>query len=53
MFDVTLRLPFDTFLCNSNYTKSLVLEQQPNAKTIVTGVGGDTQSSDNMTAGLL
>ncbi|MEM3551871.1 MAG: glycosyltransferase family 4 protein [Candidatus Bathyarchaeia archaeon] len=43
MFDVTLLLPFDTFLCNSSYTQNLVLKRQPNAKTIITGVGVNTR----------
>jgi len=43
MFDATLRLPFDVFLCNSSYTYSLVSERQPNAKTIITGVGVNTR----------
>jgi len=43
VFDVTLRLPFDAFLCNSSYTKNLVLERQPNARTIITGIGVNTQ----------
>jgi glycosyltransferase involved in cell wall biosynthesis len=43
MFDLTLRVPFDKFLCNSSYTRDLLLERQPKAKTIITGVGVDTQ----------
>lgn len=43
VFDATLRLPFDVFMCNSSYTASLVLERQPSAKVMVTGVGVDTQ----------
>jgi glycosyltransferase involved in cell wall biosynthesis len=38
LFNLTLKLPFEYFLCNSNYTKSLV---EKSAKAIVTGVGID------------
>lgn len=40
-FELSLRLPFDLFLCNSSFTEGLVLKMQPDAKTIVIGVGVD------------
>ena len=43
LFELTLRMNFDYFLCNSNYTKSLVERYQPEARTLVTGVGVNTE----------
>jgi len=42
LFEVTLKLPFDYFLCNSSYTENIVKKTNPTANTIVTGVGVDT-----------
>jgi len=43
LFDLTLRLPFNIFLCVSNYVCELVKSVQPNVKTVVTGAGVDTR----------
>jgi glycosyltransferase involved in cell wall biosynthesis len=40
LFETTLRLPFH-FLANSNFTKSLILKHNRDAKVTVTGVGVD------------
>jgi len=43
MFTLSLQLPFDAFICNSNYTKSIVLSLNPKARVFVGGIGIDTQ----------
>ncbi|WP_084615652.1 glycosyltransferase family 4 protein [Desulfurococcus mucosus] len=42
LFELTLRLPFDSFLCDSSYLELIARRYQPGARTIVTGVGVDT-----------
>lgn len=43
LFELSLRLPFNVFLCNSSYTRELVERYNSIAKTIVTGVGVDME----------
>jgi len=43
LFELSLRLPFNVFLCVSSYIRELVKRVQTTAKTIVTGVGVDTK----------
>jgi len=43
LFELTLRLPFNVFLCVSSYVCGLVKNAQPNAKTVITGAGVDTR----------
>jgi len=42
LFELTLKLPFNAFLCVSSYVKDLVTKAQPDARVVVTGVGVDT-----------
>jgi len=42
LFELTLKLPFNAFLCVSSYVKDLVTKAQPDARTVITGAGIDT-----------
>jgi len=43
MFTLSLQLPFNAFICYSNYTKSIVLSLNPKARVFMGGIGIDTQ----------
>jgi len=42
LFEFSLRLPFDAFICNSNYTKKVVMKVNSEARFFVGGIGIDT-----------
>jgi glycosyltransferase involved in cell wall biosynthesis len=44
LFQLTLKLPFDYFLANSTYSKSIIESVNPAAKVLVTYVGVDTET---------
>jgi len=43
LFNLTLQLPFDAFICNSRYTKEIVTRLNDKALTFVGGMGIDTR----------
>jgi len=43
MFALSLQLPFDAFICNSNYTRSIVSTFNPRARVFVGGIGINTK----------
>jgi len=42
LFELSLKLPFDAFLCISSYVRDLIVGVQPSARIVITGAGVDT-----------